>query len=189
MANRDAPFGARIVGHLLGSDWNGKARKYTIPATDSTAVFMGDFVTHQGTSATGFDGELLPVVAQSAAGDALTGIVVGFGLNPSYLNQTYRTASTLRDVYVCDDPYVLFEIQSDGTGAVTDIGANADIVVGSGSTTTGLSAMELDESSVTTSTAQLRIHGISHRADNAIGASAVFICSMNESLYKSTTGA
>jgi hypothetical protein len=39
---------------------------------------------------------------------------------------------------VLDDPSQMFLIQNDGTSAATNYGLNADIVVGTGSTTTGV---------------------------------------------------
>jgi hypothetical protein len=48
---------------------------------------------------------------------------------------------------VLDDPSQMFLIQNDGTSTAADYGKNADIVVGTGSTTTGVSANELDTSS------------------------------------------
>jgi len=191
MANVDAPFGARLVGSILGVTQNARINAYTVLATDATALFVGDFVKLTGTSGNGDDGENHPVVTQAAATETLVGFVVGFKPNPSYLNQIYRTASTLRTVYVCDDPYATFAIQSSGTVAVTDMGANADITVPTpaGSTSTGISYMELDESTVATATFQLRILGLDPRPDNAIGASADLICMINEHQFKSTTGA
>jgi hypothetical protein len=49
---------------------------------------------------------------------------------------------------VLDDPSQMFLIQNDGTSTAADYGKNADIVVGTGSTTTGVSANELDTSTL-----------------------------------------
>ena len=56
-------------------------------------------------------------------------------------------------------PTPLFVIQTDATGiTVADIGANADITVGTGSTTTGFSASVLNTGSLnTTATLPLRV--------------------------------
>jgi len=188
MANQDTIFGARLVGHLYGSADNARVSSYTVPATDIVALFLGDFVTHEGTSALGDDGENHPVVAQAEATDTIVGVVVGFFASREFENQNYRTASTLRTVFVCDDPYATFEIQSDGVGDVGDVGSNAEITVGTGSTVFGTSGMELQESSVTASTAQLRILEFSPRPDNEIGLNTDFICMINEHQYKTTAG-
>ena len=64
MANIDSPFGLKPVKYLGGSPWNGKANVYYIPASDGTAVFVGDAVKSAGSAdATG----KFPTVAQCAA--------------------------------------------------------------------------------------------------------------------------
>ena len=72
--------------------------------------------------------------------------------------------------------------------AATDVGNNADIVVGSGSTTTGTSGMELDSSTKNTTSAQLRIVELIQTADNAIGTNAKWLVKINEHELTSTTG-
>lgn len=176
MANLDTPFGFKPVGHLNGSPWNGKVNAYYVPATDSTAIFKGDAVKSAGSAdATG----KFPSVAQAAAGDAIRGVVVGFGDNPYTMthpdtpNRDYRPASIAMYVFVVDDPQVIFEVQEDSVGAaltITEVGLSTNVVVGSGSTATGKSAMELDSSDTGTDTAgQCRIMRVINREDNALG--------------------
>jgi hypothetical protein len=116
------------------------------------------------------------------------GFVVGFEANSSYLNQIYRTASTLRGVYVADDPYVTFEIQAAATLVTGDLQLLADITVSAGSSVTGVSGTELDLATKTTSSGQLRILALSPREDNDFGQYAKVICMINEHQYKGTTG-
>lgn len=187
MANADTPFGARLLGSFDQAMANGQIHEYTVLESDATALFMGDFVKVTGTLAVGEDGLYHPVVTQAEATDRLTGFVVGFYQNSTYINQIYRTASTLRTVRVMDAPYARFEMQTSGTGAVGDAGANADIVVGTGSVYTGVSAMEIDQTTVGTGT-QLRIIDIMQRPDNEVGANMKWICMMNDQFYKDTTG-
>jgi len=191
MANVDSKFGARLVGTLLGSPYQPKASLYTVPASDSTALFKGDFVVPTGTSADGDDNRNHPVITQAAAGNEnIVGIVIGFLPNPSYLNQIYRTASTLRTAIVCDDPWAIFEIQASTDAAIVagDLQANADIVVGAGSTFTGLSGMELDQTTISTTNGQLRILGLIQREDNELGLHAKLLCMVNEHVYKRIAG-
>lgn len=193
MANRDAVFGARLVGHIYGAGFNARITPYVIPATDATALFPGDFVKLTGTGATSDYDQSLPVVTQAQGTEGtpdtkLLGAVIGFGANSDYLNQVYRTASTLRTVFVCDDPNAIYEIQTDGTGAITDYGANADFVIGTPSTVFGTSGVELDETTVTAATAQLRILGLVQRADNEIGLNAKYRVMINEHAFKQTAG-
>lgn len=187
MANSDTLFGARLIGHLSGSPINAQIRRYSVPASDGTALFVGDFVKSNGTADT--DGT--PQVIQAAAGNTVRGVVVGFEPLATNLNLTYRTASTQRYVLVCDDPHALFEIQEDSVGgdlAATAVGGNADITVGSGSTTSGLSGMELDSSTAATTAATLRIHGLVQRADNEIGTNAKWIVQIVEHELITSTG-
>lgn len=187
MANVDRVNGARPVKHLDGSPYNGAANKYYIPASDNTAVFVGDFVKSNGTGHT--DGT--PGCIQAAATDAqLLGVVVGV-IPDTADSLIYRAASTGRYVLVADAPDLVFEIQEDSVGgalAITDIQRNADITVAAGNTTTGTSGMELDSSDIKDATAQLRLIGPVLRADNEIGTNCKWLVTINEHVYKTTTG-
>lgn len=190
MANSNAPFGARFIKSLQPHSVSGGVNWYTVPASDNTAIFLGDFVTHQGTAAIGATGQYFPVVSQSAANDKVTGIVVGFNSDRTYESQIYRTASTLRDVLVLDDPYAVFEIQaSNGAFTAAMVGQNIDIAVAAGSTVNGLSGMTVDIATVdATATLPVRILNMSNRYNNELGAYAVLECMMNYTTNKDTTG-
>jgi hypothetical protein len=126
------------------------------------------------------------------------GVAVGFGDTPQLalrntnLNAVnYCPASTAMYIAVVDDPYVIFEVQEDSDGGALDAGAshaNCDVIVGTGSSTTGLSAMEIDSSGVTSSTAMLRLLRIAPREDNAVGNQCKWHVLINEHAYKTTTG-
>lgn len=199
MANTTVTRGARPVRHANGSPYNGAANMYLLPSGDSTATFLGDFVKLGGTTGAsgvvvnGIEVHGMPTIAQAAAGDTLLlGVVVGFLPDVTNLNSRYRLASTNRIALVADAPDLVFEIQEDAGGATTalvDVGENADIVVGSGSTTTGLSGMELDSSTHTSATAQLRILRFVPRPDNEPASSkAKLEVMINEHAFKTTTG-
>jgi hypothetical protein len=183
MANRDAPFGLRPVRHLNGNPWNGKVRHVYVPASDNTAIFIGDPVTHVGDSN---DNEIfgnapgtLLEVTRSTVGDAqpITGVVVGV-VPVTADSLKYRAASTERVLMIVDDPSVVFEIQSDTTGLAADsMGLDAVLIAThAGDTNTGLSGMELDTTSdvpAADSSNQLRILSLAKKQDNALGAWAV----------------
>lgn len=188
MANTSAIFGARLVGHLQGSPYNARIRSYVVASGDATALFLGDFVKGTGSSVANELGYMLPIVTQAAATDVLTGVVVGFAPNPNDLTKVYRPASTLRTVYVCDDPYAIFEIQSNAATDGSEFMANADIVVGAGNTIFATSGMQLDYSSVGTASGQLRILGMPQRPDNEVGLYCKLLCMINEHIYKQTAG-
>jgi hypothetical protein len=203
MANVDRVNGFRPVKSGTGAPWNGQVNLYFIPASDGTAVFVGDLVKLHGSAST--DG--YPTVIQSAANDVSVGVVVGFlpdnvtpggvdnGRTPNLDTPNHRTASTDRYVLVADDPGLIMEGQEDGVGgalAVTNIGQNVQVVVAAGSTVTGTSGMEVDSSTAaTTSTHELRLVGFVNRPDNEIGsANAKVLVAFNKHQYGSvgTTG-
>lgn len=181
MANSNAPTGLQPVRYRSGAPYNGAANVYYVPATDGTALFKGDPVIIAGAA----DTNGVPTCTRATAGSAgrITGVVVGFVPSPNIIANGYRVASTAEYVLVADDPDLLFEIQEDSTGgalAATDIGLNADLAAGSGSTVTKLSGFQLDSSTAdTTATLQLRIVGIAQRADNEIGANAKVLVRIN----------
>lgn len=185
MANVDRPQGLKPVQHISGSAWNGKTNMYLLPAADSGNVFIGDLVKlagsagAAGTVVNGYDVEGMPTIAQSAAGDGGVGVVVGFLPLQTNLETKYRVTLTNRIALVCDDPGVIYEIQevSGGTAlTATEVSLNANVVVGSGSTTTGMSAMELNNSGEnTTADLDLRIMGLVRRPDNAYGEHAKWL--------------
>ena len=187
MTNADNPNGLKLVRTLSGGPHTAQLRTYEHPSSDGTAVYVGDLVKMSGTANT--DG--VPTAIQAAATDTVIGVVVG--LQPKYgsLEINYVEASTARNMYVCIDPHAIYEIQEDSGGgniAVTAVGNNADVVVGSGSTTTGSSGMELDSSDVKTATAQLRILQLVQREDNAVGDNANWEVMINEHRLTTTTG-
>ncbi len=175
MANLDTPFGFKPVKHLLGAPWNGKVTTYYVAVGNSVALFKGDAVKSAGSAdATG----KFPTVVQAAAGDAIRGIIVGFGDNPYVMthpdtpNRDYCPATTAMYVFVVDDPFVVFEIQEDSVGNDLDadmLGLQTDITVGTGSTATGKSAMELDASDTATALGQCKLLRVVDREDNALG--------------------
>jgi hypothetical protein len=176
MANLDRPSGFKPVKHLNGSSWNGKANVYYVPASDGTALFIGDAVKSAGSAdPTG----KYPSVTQATAGANILGVIVGFGLQPEVMsnpdnpNMKYRAALTAMYVLVVVDPFVIFEIQEDNESddlAITDVGLCTNIAVGSGSTTTGKSGMELDSSdSETDGYGQCKILQVANRPDNELG--------------------
>lgn len=194
MANADTPFGLRPVRYLSGAPWNGQVQRYLIPSSDGTAVFIGDLVKLAGSAGAnashvnGIPTQGMPTIAQSAAADGGVGVVVGFEPLPTDLTVLHRLASTDRIALVVDDPNVVFEIQevSGGTAlTVAEVGLNANVVVGSGSTTTGLSGMELDNATeAATVTLDLKILRLALREDNEVGEHAKWEVLINNHYYR-----
>ena len=182
MANTDTPFGLRPVRDLNGAPYNGAVETYSTATGDVTAIFIGDPVILSGTSQT-IDGVIYRDVDQAATGDVIAGVVVGFGA-ATRDSLTYRAASTQRLVRVAP-PSLIYEIQEVSGGTpltANDIGLNANFVVGSGSTVTGYSGVELNNATeATNNTLDLQIVDFVNRADNEIGEHAKWLVRINRS--------
>lgn len=178
MANLDTPFGLKAI-NSVGSSYAGQVTQYFVPASDSTAIFVGDPVVKTGTANT--DGMPIATKATAGAGNAITGVVVSVSYDGDDLQSTYRKASTDRIVFVDDAPQTRFVVQADGAVAVTDIGNNADLVfTNAGSTVYGVSGVELDSTTFGTgATKQVKVVGLYDQIDNEIGANAKLIVTIN----------
>jgi hypothetical protein len=181
MANPNIKNGLVPVRYVSGAPYNGAFNAYSVAAGDGTALFIGDPVLLAGTGQT-INGVMYQDVVRAATTDVITGVVVGVAPVTSS-SLPYRAASTQRIVYVADDPNLLFEIQEVGTGTaltLNDIGLNASMSVGSGSTVTGYSGVELDNGTeAVTNTLALKIVGVVNRPDNAIGLNCKWLVRIN----------
>tara|TARA_R110000764_G_scaffold206796_1_gene292320 strand:- start:95 stop:670 length:576 start_codon:yes stop_codon:yes gene_type:complete len=185
MANVDKAFGLRPLGNLSASG-SQKQYGYEIADNQSGAIYQGDLVTLKDGYILQFD----PSSHTAAVGvfngcnyiDPTTGKPTWSNYYPGSVNITQ--GKIVADVM--DDPSQLFIIQNDGTSAAANYGKNADIVVGTGNATTGMSANELDTSSIATTAAlNLKVIGLWDVPNNAIGANAVVVVKINEHLYGS----
>ena len=185
MANVDKAFGLRPLGNLSASG-SQKQYGYEIADNQAGAIYQGDLVTLKDGYILQFD----PSSHTAAVGvfngcnyiDPTTGKPTWKNYYPGSVNitQSKITADVL------DDPSQLFLIQNDGTSAAANYGKNADVVVGTGSTTTGVSANELNTGTIATTAAlNLKIVGLWDVPNNAIGEFAVVVVKINEHLYGS----
>jgi len=104
-----------------------RIRTYNRPATDAPLVAIGDAVKINGTaSATGVP-QVVAIAADTTT--AITGIVVGIkpDLATESLSAVGVAASTAADLFVCDDPRALYEVECLTTAAITDVGSNVAI--------------------------------------------------------------
>ena len=192
MANIDRPNGFRPVGTLSGAPYNGQMRKFY---TD-TDCFLGDIMIQDAAGVTGgSDGAYQGVTrATSATATLAIGVVVGWEFDPDSLGAVYHAGSSTRAVYLCVDPNVIFECQDNGAATLitaADVGLNYDIVVTAGSTTTGVSNMEVDSGTAgaVTAATPVKLVGISDRADNEIGsANAKLLVTLNTHVYNADVG-
>jgi hypothetical protein len=191
MANKDAPFGLKPVGEL-GSGYNTSGTtEYKIASGATGNIFSGDLVKMANTG----------TILVAAAGNQALGVFRGCQYtdsNGDVIYSPYWPSGTVTSdavAFVVDDPNALFEVQSAATGSVvqTVVGNNADIVYTSGSTKTGISAVEISGTTAATS-AQLRIVGFSGDPDNntlgtgSASANVNMIVKINEHFYAQTVG-
>ena len=197
MANTDRPNGARPIGTLSGSSWQGHIRAFNVDGSGSD-IFPGDFVIMEA------DGN----VDVAAAGSVeLVGVMVGRtdinsptqvgGITGNFLSATTpdldrqfydASADGAGQILVVVGPDVLYEMQEDDGGtplALTGVGANVDIVATAGS---DVSRQELNQDSVVATAAQLRLIGLVDRPDNELGDNARWVVRIAESHYTKIAG-
>ena len=188
MANKDAAFGLRPIGKVGQNRDNQGLSEYSIAANDSTTIYFQDPV--KATAAGTID--------QGAAGGAILGSLNGVfytdptDSKPKWRNHYSQVNASDIVAFVADDPYERFEIQSNNTAASaqTDVFNNADIALGAGDSANYVSKAELNDATLSTNSAQLRILGVSKDPDNdEIGSANVnFVVEINEHQLKGTTG-
>lgn len=169
MPNVDKAFGLRPLGNLSATGAQ-KQYGYVIADNQAGAIFQGDLVTLVG----GFLVRYVSGTHATAVGvfngcsytDPTTGKPTWKNYYPGSVNIT--SGQILADVI--DDPNQLFLIQADEDIVQADIGQNAPVAYTAGSTITGISAMELDSSLIsTTNTLVLKIVGLYNAPNNTIG--------------------
>jgi hypothetical protein len=174
MANQDAAFGLRPLKTVGQQDDSTGMSSHWIDAGDASAIYQGS-----------------PVIAAAGYVDIATaGAVLNLGAfwgcfynDPTTLKPTFKNyypgsitppASKDIEAFVYDSPMQMFEVQSDndGASAQADVFSNADWVsgtIGNGSTLNGVSAAELDDSTIAASSdaaAQMLILGVSRDPKN-----------------------
>lgn len=184
MANIDKPFGLKALGNLSATGAQ-KQYGYIIETDQAGAIFQGDLVTV-------FDGFL--VKFDPATHTAAVGV-----FNGCFFNDPTTQKPTFKNFYpgsvdvtigqiqadVIDDPSQLFTIQAASSVTQAHVGFNADVVAGTGNTTTGISGMELAGTPAKTAALNLKIVGLYNVPGNAFGTNAVVVVKINEHLYGS----
>lgn len=186
MPNTDAPNGFMPIRHISGGTI--RQNEYPIASGYAANIFTGDVVV---IAATG----LLTV---AAAGDInIIGVFAGCQWTDTdgtprfsrhWPTGTATKASANAVGYVWDDPMIAFEAQCTTALTQTMIGNNCDILATAGTTSTGSSKFEVDNSTVAATTAQVKILRLIDRADNELGADAKVECMFEEHLLRTTVG-
>lgn len=185
MANIDKAFGLRPIGNLSAT---GAQKQYGYQIADNQAgtIFQGDLVVLTG----GFISKFLPASHTAAVGvfngcnynDPTTGKPTFSNFYPGSVNITSGQISA----DVLDDPNQLFLIQCDAGFVAADVGKNADVIGTGGSTTNGISTMELNSATLANSAAlNLKVVGLYNDVNNAFGTNAVVVVKINEHVYGS----
>lgn len=182
MANPNSPYGFKVVRHMSGNA--PRANKYTITSGLAENIFTGDLCVLTA------DGVITPHTATEVNN---IGVFAGVSYTASdgeYIYSKFWPSGTVATdivAYVYDDPYTVFRIQSAGTPAQTDVGSNADVVAGAGSTTTGQSGFDLS-GTMSNGTATCKIIGLWEDPSNSFAQYAQLEVLINEHILKQTAG-
>ena len=186
MANIDKAFGLRPIGNLSATGAQ-KQYGYEIADNQNGTIFQGDLVVLTA----GFISRFLPATHTAAVGvfngcnyiDPTTGKPTFKNYYPGSVNIT--SGKIVADVL--DDPNQLFLVQCDAGFVAADVGKNADVIGTGGSTTNGISTMELNSATLATTAAlNLKVVGLYNDVNNEFGTNAVVVVKINEHVYGST---
>lgn len=184
MANVDGPRGFTPIGHATGGT-PGRLQEYGIASGYGTSIFFGDLVN----LVTGGTIELSVATTEGNVGVFLgVSFVNAQGEQKFEKMWTASTTATEIKAIVSDDPQTEYLCQTGGSLALTDMGANADILTThAGDSTTGRSGQEVSGTSGT-GTAQLRLVRLHRTPDNAFGTNADVVVRINEHRSTNRTG-
>jgi hypothetical protein len=174
-----------------------RSNQYTIADQLASNIFTGDLVKSTGTGRN---------VDVCAAGNRTIGVFNGCEYlnaqgdviySPYWPTGTATKGAAGAKAHVFDDPQIAFEAQVSGAAGLVaaDVGTFADITTATaGSATTGKSGMEVDQATITATTAtggQVKIIGLVDRPDNDYGqyAKALVLINEHEWLAGMTAGA
>ena len=177
MAAVASPYGLKPVNLIGGGPFAGSTRNIPIASAYASNIFFGQvvYITASGTlnvvTGTGADATTNAWPIGSSGTSGAIGVFMGCSYtNPStkqkIFSQFWPTGTVASDAVgiVCDDDRAVFQVQSAGTVATTELGANfffnAAQSTSTGSTTTGNSnsAVVIGSSSLAT-TAPFRCVG------------------------------
>jgi hypothetical protein len=196
----DAPYGLQAINRVDGLPYAGAVRQIPIASTYNTAIYNGDIVNivAGGTVAKSL------VTSNVSANTATTtaGVFVGV----QYVNSQGQTvqgqyypgnaAATSAIAYVIDDPMAAFKVAvtlSNGAMSTVNqsiVGTNMAVVQGTGSNTTGDSAVSVFATSSQGNSNVLPFRVIAVVPDTAANATAFreVVVKFNNHQYNNTTG-
>ncbi len=165
MTNVNSPFGGRPINTLTATDFTAKTHVYSSATADGTKIYTNDFVKLYG----GANSRGVLYARQATAGDTLVGVVVAIKNFINNETHIFRAANTELDLYVIDDPFAEYEVQVNGTITAADIGKEANLIVAPGNDYIGVSAIQIDATTIGMTGGQVKILGVIERDDNSIG--------------------
>jgi len=196
----DAPYGLQAINRVDGLPYAGAIRQIPIASTYNTAIYNGDIVNivAGGTVAKSL------VTSNVSANTATTtaGVFVGV----QYVNSQGQTvqgqyypgnaAATSAIAYVIDDPMAAFKVAvtlSNGAMSTVNqsiVGTNMAVVQGTGSNTTGDSAVSVFATNSQGNSNVLPFRVIAVVPDTAANATAFreVVVKFNNHQYNNTTG-
>jgi hypothetical protein len=189
-----APYGLKPVNRIDGMPYAGATRQMGIASGYASNIFYGDMVTV-------VTGGVVEKFSGTTSG-AMVGVFVGCQYtDPSSKqprwSQYWPTGTVASDAvaYVVDDPMALFQVAvTNSSSEVVDsttiaaIGANMSVIQGTGSTTTGDSAVSvLAGSEATTATLPIRVIAVVPATKTSTGYPELLV-KLNTHQYNSTTG-
>jgi len=168
MANVNAPSGFTANKHATGGVI--RTAEYQIVGGLASNIYRGSLVIPVNTNKR---------INVAAATNRVIGVFEGceyvdtngdVQFRPRWATATAIKTGTVVKAHVYDDPFVLFAVQvSTATGLVAaDVGAFADVVIGSGGALTGQSGDMLDQTTIGTGTV-LRIEELQQIQGNDYG--------------------
>jgi len=171
MANQDAAFGLRPLKTLGQADDSTGMSSHKILPGDASVLYQGSMAIGVATGYVDISG-----TADTTNVGAFWGT---FYIDPTTLKPTFKNyypggvtppSSGAVEAFVYDNPQQMFEIQSDNTAASaqTDVFMCADLSTpAGGSTTNGVSSMELADATLSATAAVLKIIGVSRDPANS----------------------
>lgn len=177
MPNINTPRGLVPLRDAGSKPHSGGVEMFYVPASDGTALYIGDPVVKNGSS----DAAGVPGAVRAAAAGPITGVVQGFVPDGTTNMAGFRAASTAAYILVNTDPDTLYEIQDTaGTIAAADVGLNANMTLAAGNAFNKRSAVVLDAATkATTATLALKIQGLRQIPNNDFGAYAKLLVKIN----------
>lgn len=174
MANPNQPFGLRAVRRFDGGVVGRVNGKYTIANAYATTIGFGDVVktldTYQSLQA---QGGTAPVAGPNIALATTTGHPIGvfegcqyqdtqgnFIWSKQWIASTATLNSAGAQAIVVDDPNTVFQVQSNGTVANTDVGKFAAYTGNGAPNALGFSTLTLNESTISTTITDFKIIGL-----------------------------